>query len=327
MKDRYGREIDYMRISITDRCDLRCRYCMPYGCEKVPMDRVLTYQEIERIARLSSDLGINKLKITGGEPFVRLGCVDLIRNLKMMPKIQKVTVTTNGQTLEKYIDDLRSIGVDGINISLDTMDAERFSFITGGGMLEKTLRGIDASMNSGIKTKINCVLQKGFNEDEILSFAEKAFETGTDVRFIEMMPIGMGRTRNGVSNKYVLQTLKEHWPGLEYDSTVRGNGPAVYYHLGGKKGSIGFISAIHDKFCDGCNRIRLTSQGQIRQCLCYDDSFDLIPYLRSYDADDGLLREKIRESILMKPKAHCFNNKPVREDRRTGERLMSQIGG
>jgi len=153
MKDRYGRKIDYMRVSITDRCDLRCRYCMPEGCEKVSMAQILTYEQIERICRAAAGLGISRIKITGGEPFVRLGCIDLIRNIKAIDGIDEVTVTTNGQTLDRYIDELKEIGADGINISLDTLDQEKFAYITGGGKLEKTLRSIELSAASGIKTR------------------------------------------------------------------------------------------------------------------------------------------------------------------------------
>ena len=159
MIDRYGRTIEYMRVSITDRCDLRCRYCMPDGCEKVSMSQILTYEEIVRICRAASELGISRIKITGGEPFVRLGCTDLVKEIKAINGIEEVTVTTNGQTLEQYIDELRLIGINGINISLDTLDPERFEYITGRGKLEKTLHSIELAAQSGIKTKINTLLQ------------------------------------------------------------------------------------------------------------------------------------------------------------------------
>ena len=323
MKDRYGRNIEYMRVSITDRCDLRCRYCMPEGCEKVSMSQILTYEEIVRICRVAAGLGISRIKITGGEPFVRLGCTDLIRSIKAIEGIEEVTVTTNGQALEKYIDELKDIGIDGINISLATLDPERYAFITGRGELEKTMRSIERSVRSGIKTKINCLLQKGFNEDEMFDFAELAFRHGIDVRFIEMMPVGAADAGSGVSNTYVLQKLKDRWPDLEPDGSVHGNGPAVYYKRPGYEGGIGLISAIHGKFCGYCNRVRLTSQGQLKPCLSFDTGTDLMPALRGTDEELG---EVLRRAVYEKPKAHSFGD-TENNDAHAEHRLMSQIGG
>ncbi len=323
MKDRYGRTIDYMRVSITDRCDLRCRYCMPEGCEKVSMSQILTYEEIVRICRVASELGISRIKITGGEPFVRLGCTDLIRSIKAIEGIEEVTVTTNGQTLERYIDVLKEIGIDGINISLDTLDPERYTFITGRGELEKTLRAIEKSTRSGIRTKINCLLQKNFNEDEMYGFAELAFRYGIDVRFIEMMPVGAADAGTGISNKYVLQKLMERWPDLEPDVSVHGNGPAVYYKRPCTKGGIGLISSIHGKFCKSCNRVRLTSQGQLKPCLSFNTGTDLVPALKGTDDE---LKETLRRAIYEKPEEHCFSD-TGNGGYHAEHRLMSQIGG
>ena len=323
MVDKYGRQIEYMRVSVTDRCDLRCRYCMPEGCEKVPMSRILTYEEIVRICRAASGLGISRIKITGGEPFVRLGCTGLIKDLKAIDGIEEVTVTTNGQTLEQYIDELKDIGIDGINISLDTLDPERFKYITGRGKLDKTLRAIELSAESGIKTKINTLLQKEFNEDEIKDIAALAFRYGIDVRFIEMMPVGAADAGTGLSNTAVLKKLKEIWPDLEPDESVHGNGPAVYYKRPGIKGGIGLISAIHGKFCDQCNRVRLTSQGQLKPCLSFDTGTDLRPFLKGTDYS---LKEAMRKAIYEKPEAHSFSDTDNRDDH-AERRLMSQIGG
>lgn len=313
-----------MRVSVTDRCDLRCRYCMPDGCEKVPMSNLLTYEEIVRICGAASDLGISRIKVTGGEPFVRRGCIDLIRKLKALKGIEEVTVTTNGQTLEDYLEELSRIGIDGINISLDTLDPEKFRFITGRGELEKTLRGIELAAASGIKTKINVIPQKGFNEDELADIAALAGKYGTDVRFIEMMPVGAADESEGIPNPDVLRFLKERWPDLEPDPAARGNGPAVYYSSRELRGDIGFISALHGKFCADCNRVRLTSQGQIKPCLCYDTGTDLVPYLAGTDEE---LKEALREAILKKPEAHCFDNSDNGGGNHAEHRLMSQIGG
>ena len=327
MKDHYGRTIEYMRVSITDRCNLRCKYCMPDGCDKVSMSQILTYEEIVRICRAASDLGIKKIKITGGEPFVRLGCTDLMRDIKAIDGIEEVTVTTNGQNLDRYIDELVELGIDGINISLDTLDDEKFRYITGGGELGRTMRSIDLAAASGIRTKINCLPQRGFNEEEIPLFAEMAWDKGIDVRFIELMPIGVGDPGRGIPNKKVLGRLMERWSELEPDDAVHGNGPAVYYRIPGQSGGIGFISAMHGVFCSSCNRVRLTSQGQIKPCLCYENGTDLKPFLGRSDKE---LRDALRDAILSKPEAHCFNKVHIGSTTEAGSRenrLMSQIGG
>ena len=321
MKDRFNRTIDYMRVSITDRCNLRCRYCMPDGCDKVSMSQILTYEEIERICRIGAGLGIRNIRITGGEPFVRLGCTDLIKALKSVKGIEKVTVTTNGQNLFRYVDELKEYGIDGINISLDTLDPERFAYITGGGCLDRTLRAIDLSVSAGIRTKVNSLLQKDFNEDEIFRLAEFAFHKGIHLRFIELMPVGIADPSSGISNEKVLRMLMEKWPDLEPDDSIPGSGPAVYYRRPGIFGRIGLISAIHSRFCSTCNRIRLTSRGFLKPCLSYDDGIDLKPYLLRPDQE---LEAALKEGILGKPEGHCFSG------RRFGSkehRLMSQIGG
>lgn len=310
-----------MRVSITDRCDLRCVYCMPEGCEKVSMSQILTYEEIERICRAAAGLGISRIKITGGEPFVRRGCTDLIRRIKAIGGIEEVTVTTNGQTLDKYIDELKEIGIDGVNISLDSLDPDNYRYITGGGELAKTLNSIGLSAKSGIKTKVNCILQKGCNEDELFDLAGLAFTYGIDVRFIEEMPVGAGKLRAGISNDDVLKRLKERWPDLEPDESIHGNGPAVYYKRGGIPGAIGLISPIHGVFCAECNRIRLTSQGKIRPCLCYDREIDIVPALAGTDEE---IAGVLRAAILAKPEAHCFSDTGFEG---AEGRLMSQIGG
>ena len=287
------------------------------------MSQILTYEEIIRILKAASSLGISKIKITGGEPFVRLGCTDLMKKIKALDGIDEVTVTTNGQTLERYIDELKEIGIDGINISLDTLDPERFEYITGIGKLEKTIRAVELAAASGIRTKINTLLQKEFNIDELPDIAALAFRYGIDVRFIEMMPIGAADAGLGVSNPEVLRRLMEVWPDLEPDGSVHGNGPAVYYKRPGVKGGIGLISAMHGKFCRYCNRVRLTSQGQLKPCLGFDTGTDLVPFLTGTDEE---LKEALRNAILEKPEAHCFDDLGGSAEH-AEHRLMSQIGG
>ncbi len=321
MKDRFGRNIDYMRISVTDRCSLRCGYCMPDGCEKVPMSRILTYEDIERICRTAARLGIRKLKVTGGEPFVRLGCTDLIRRLKLVEGIDEVTVTTNGQNLDRYIDELKAADIDGINISLDSLDRERYAEITGGGILDRTLQAVSLSVSAGIRTKINCVLQKDINEDELLPLAEFAFRKGIFVRFIELMPVGIADPSRGISNAIVFAKLMERWPDLAPDNRTHGNGPAVYFSRPAARGGIGLISPMHGSFCAACNKIRLTSQGKIKPCLCYEDEIDLKPYLAK---TDEALTAALENAILRKPKAHCFTTERFGSKE---HRLMSRIGG
>ena len=334
MKDSYGREINYMRISITDRCDLRCRYCMPAeGIEKVSMNRILTYEEILKICKAAVDLGITRFKITGGEPLVRKGCSALVREIKQLPGVEQVTLTTNGQQLLPHIDELAEADIDGLNISLDSLREDRYRYITGGGQLSKVLEAIDASIEKGLKTKVNCLLQRQFNEDEINDFAAFAFEKCIDVRFIEIMPVGFGNPDSGLSNDEVLSRLKEKYPSLEKDERVHGNGPAVYYRLpdneSAKGGAIGLISAMHHRFCDSCNRIRLTSLGLLKPCLCYEEGTDLKEVLHAAQGTggnetdvDAAIRSALEETLRRKPQGHTF------QDRATVEpRAMSQIGG
>lgn len=319
MKDQFERTIDYMRISITDRCNLRCRYCMPEGVELVSMGEILTYEEIERICQIAAAEGITKLKITGGEPLVRRGCVALVERLKAIPGIEQVTMTTNGVLLDDHAESLSKAGLDGINISLDSLNPEKYHWITGRDDLSKVKKGIDAALQSGLKTKINVVLQKDVNASEWETLLGLAKENPLDVRFIEMMPIGYGKKFEPVYNEELFQKLSEKYPELHQDFRIHGNGPARYYQLPGYMGSVGFISAIHGKFCDSCNRIRLTAQGELKPCLCYGQSYDLKKALRG----EGEIREILQKAIYEKPKQHCFEQL----SEITEEKRMVQIGG
>ena len=231
MKDQYGRIIDYMRISITDRCNLRCRYCMPEGVELVPMKNILSYEEIEMVCQAAAKAGIRKFKITGGEPLVRLGCPELIGKIKKIPGVEQVTMTTNGVLLSKYLPELLENGLDAVNISLDTLDRERYQVITGRDELFRVLESVDQAVDAGIPVKINSVLQKGMNEDEFLTLARLTLEKKLDVRFIEMMPIGLGKKFETIYNEDILEELKKQYPGIQEDRQIHGNGPAVYVKL------------------------------------------------------------------------------------------------
>lgn len=323
MKDNFGRNIDYMRVSITDRCNLRCRYCMPEGARWVPMSEILTYEQIIEICTEAAALGIRKLKVTGGEPLVRRGCPELIRRLKEIPGIQQVTMTTNGVLLSQYMDELLKNGLDGVNISLDTLDRERYAWITGSDSLDEVLDSIMRALKSGIKVKINSVLFGDEASDEWKSLVLMAKERNIDVRFIELMPIGYGKTFESISNSRLMTMIRQLYPGIETDESVHGNGPAVYYKIPGFKGSIGFISPIHGKFCHQCNRLRLTSKGILKPCLCYGEGIDLKSVFERKGEKKDDIRRAIRQGIEMKPEGHCFEKK----ESITENKNMIQIGG
>lgn len=329
MKDSFGREIDYIRISVTDRCNLRCSYCMPReGIELAPAEEILTFEEIVRIGQAAADLGIRKFKITGGEPLVRPGCQKLVGMIKKLPGVRQVTLTTNGVLLDSHLNGLLENGLDAVNISLDTLDRKVYGQITGFDQLPAVRAGIDKAVEKGLKVKINSVLQKGINDREWMRLAELAKERAIDVRFIEMMPIGLGKKCEGVSGKEVLLNLKKKYPGIKPDSTFHGNGPAAYYRIPGFAGSIGFISAVHGRFCESCNRIRLTARGELKPCLCYGNSIDVKKILRSpvyadLEERKEALKNAVKQAISQKPEMHCFEE----EGQITEGRQMAQIGG
>ena len=308
MRDLYNREIDYMRISVTDRCNFRCRYCMPEGIRKVPMEKILTYEQITEICEAGVSLGITKFKITGGEPLVRLGCPDLVGMIRGIPGAEQITMTTNGMLLAEMLPALMKNGLDAVNISLDTLKPEVFRYITGKNALPAVLAGIHAAADSGLKVKINAVLQQGVNDGEWEDLLLLSKDLQVDVRFIEMMPIGHGKGCPEVSNDMILGKIRQKYPGTAEDQSVHGNGPARYVRIPGFRGGAGFISAIHGQFCASCNRIRLTSQGRLKPCLCYGDTVDLMDVFRTPDREErgALLTERIAGAIRMKPEAHCF---------------------
>lgn len=325
MKDSYGRTIDYMRISVTDRCNLRCKYCMPEGIRCVPSEEILTLEEICQVAACGGKLGIRHIRITGGEPLVRKNCCHLVRQLKGLPGIEKVTITTNGMLLKEHLEDLVEGGIDGINISMDTRDRQRFREITGSDGAEQVLESIRLAAAQPVAVKVNAV-SLDLGEENLVQMAELAREYPVDVRFIEMMPIGYGKAFPVMDHGKLLERLGKLYPGLEDDPRVHGSGPAVYYRIPGFKGSIGLISAIHGKFCDRCNRVRLTSQGQLKTCLCYEDGADLRAILRGEEKAETrqqLLLEAIRQAVEKKPAAHCFDC----PGQITEQRSMVMIGG
>lgn len=324
MKDKFNREIEYMRISLTDRCNLRCKYCMPCDVPWIEHQQILSYEEILEICQIAVELGIDRFKITGGEPLVRKGCLAFIRTLKQIPGVKQVTMTTNGVLLRQYADELAEAGVNGINVSLDTLDRERFAFLTGKDALEQVLDGLYYSNKLGIKMKVNCVPLKGFNEDGLLQMLEICRDHPIDVRFIEVMPIGYGKEYAGISVVNLEQEIRKAYPDGETVLRRLGNGPARYYHPSKFKGSVGFIDAIHGKFCGGCNRIRLTSEGFLKTCLYYGHGSSLRDYRRGGGSRDGL-KNLMQETIFQKPKEHHFGSSSADDEREL--RKMSQIGG
>ena len=308
MLDRYGRVINYLRISVTDRCNLRCCYCMPEGVQDVGMKNILTFEEIWEIVRTGVSLGITHIRITGGEPLVRKGCVDLIRGIREIPGVETITMTTNGVLLGNYGKQLKEAGVDGVNISLDTLNPEEFYKITGKRELQEVLAGIRAAKTAGLPVKLNAVNRKELDPIPLVRYAQ---EENLPLRFIEMMPVGYGKKYVGRSNEELRETLEAVCGKAECmtnreELSRMGSGPAVYYQFSDLKVPVGFISAIHGKFCDTCNRVRLTAEGYLKLCLCYDEGEDLRRVLREGEKEN--LRTIMEQTIFRKPAAHCFEH-------------------
>lgn len=324
MLDRYGRNIDYLRISLTDRCNLRCVYCMPEeGIHQIPRTEILDTDEIVRICKIASELGISKIKLTGGEPLVRRICIPLIKELKALPGISQVTLTTNGILLAEQLPGLMEAGLDAVNISLDTLDAETFEKITRRNALPQVLGGLTAALSyPSLKVKLNCV--PTFQSDaDLIQVAGLARENPLHVRFIEMMPIGLGREFTARGEDRIKTLLEKEYGQMTPTKESLGNGPCHYYTLENFQGRIGFISALSHKFCDHCNRVRLTSTGFLKGCLQFENGADLKALIRG-DCTDEQLKKVIENTIYEKPVGHNFQ-----EPRKGNEEshIMSQIGG
>ena len=322
MRDEFNRDIEYIRISVTDRCNLRCVYCMPEdGIDLMPMGDLLSYEQILRLCSIFTSVGISKIKLTGGEPLVRKGLDHLIKEMKGIPGIKDVTMTTNGILVEETIESLKAAGLDAINISLDTLKEETFQKISRRKGVNKVIRAIDAAVEAGIpRVKVNCVPLVSNGEDEIADIAALAKTRDISVRFIEMMPIGLGKGFETMSEEAVRELLVRRFGDLTLYSERLGNGPAKYYSIEGFSGKIGFISAMSHDFCDTCNRIRLTAEGYLKTCLFYQKGVDLKTLMENGASDEDLTRI-IKETIYDKPRGHKFHD----EDPEV--RKMSQIGG
>jgi cyclic pyranopterin phosphate synthase len=319
--DSSQRNINYLRISVTDRCNLRCIYCMPEtGVKWIAHNEILTYEEIATVARIGADLGINKIRITGGEPLTRAELPKLIKMLSETNGVDEISLTTNGIFLKEQVLALKDAGLRRINISLDTFKQERFSQITRLGNLQDVLDGIGAAKDAGLNpVKIDMVVIKDINDDEIIDFARKTYEQGWHIRFIELMPLA---TVKGIISAKEIRSRIETLDKLETASAPVGNGPARYYRLPRAKGTIGFISPVTEPFCSWCNRLRLTSYGQLCSCLLSDDGVDLRKPLRNNNLPEDEIRRLIRELIASKPSHHNLAN-----DNLALSRKMSQIGG
>jgi len=322
LSDSFQRPIDYLRISVTDRCNLRCIYCMPAeGINLLPREDILSYEEIHRIAVTAAELGIKKVRITGGEPLVRIDLSSLIRMLAQIEAIDDIALTTNGTLLAQYADELKAAGLRRVNISLDTLKPDKFKLITRGGDFYHVLEGINAAGAAGLNPiKINVVVMAGSNDDELLDFARKTIEEGWHVRFIEQMPFN----REFADSSFVpVNEMQERLAALgELEpSTVKGNGPAKYYRLPRAKGTIGFITPVSQHFCFRCNRLRLTADGKLRPCLLSEREFDLRQPLRQGISAEEL-KKLIKRAVDSKPQQHRLAEGVVPRDR-----PFSQVGG
>lgn len=330
--DGYGRRITYLRVSVTDRCNLRCVYCMPeQGIDLVPMAEILTYEEIQRIVKVAAPMGLRHVRLTGGEPLARKGIVDLVQMIATVPGIEEVALTTNGVSLAQHAEALAEAGLRRVNVSLDTFRPDRFRQITRVGRYEDVVEGIEAAAAAGLSpVKLNVVLIPSLNDDEALDFAASTLEKDWEVRFIELMPFlpsescarDISQSAGHVPNELVKRRIEERFGSLLPAVTGAGNGPAEYYQLPGAQGRIGFISPLSGEgFCARCNRLRLTADGRLRPCLLTDREVDLKAALRG-DSGDDAVRQGIRRALEIKPDSHHLNdgNRPV-------QRNMIEIGG
>ncbi|MFP5503383.1 MAG: GTP 3',8-cyclase MoaA [Candidatus Sericytochromatia bacterium] len=325
MIDRFHRKVDYMRISVTDRCNLRCEYCMPAtGMDWIPREEILSYEEIVRFVKeVAVPLGIRKIRLTGGEPMVRKALPTLVSQLAAIPEITDLAMTTNGMFLAKEAGAYREAGLKRVNISLDSLRADRFKAITRGGDLARVWAGVEAAIESGLTpVKLNVVVMRGFNEDELTDFVQLTIDKPIHVRFIEFMPVG-DYERFAELGYVSSQAMREAItiPLAPTEPAVPGNGPARYWTAPGALGTVGFISQMSHDFCQSCNRIRLTADGKIRHCLLSDHEIDVRELLRE-SAAPAIIQQAIDEDLQLKAERHS-GVEGISEHKRT----MSQIGG
>lgn len=313
MRDNFGRDINYLRISLTDNCNLRCIYCTPEKLFQKKEEKLL-FEDLQKIIRVAKDIGIKKIRLTGGEPLLRKDLCEIIKEIKKS-EIDEIYITTNGILLEEKIKDLKEAGLMGINVSLDTLDENIFNEITRGGDIKKVINGIKKSISLGLKVKINSVIIKGINEDSIYQLAEITKNNKIDVRYIELMPIGEGKKYQGLNNNEILKRLENKFGLKEYFEI---NGVTEYHKLKNSQGRIGFISPINNCFCKDCNKIRITSSGEIKRCLNEEGRINLKNINTEIE-----IKELLKNEIKNKPEKHLFGEKKEFIEKKN----MNEIGG
>ena len=324
--DKFGRRVDYIRLSVTDRCDFRCVYCMTEDMTFLPRAQILSLEEIYQVALAFTNLGVKKIRLTGGEPMVRSDVMSLIKRLGKLPGLEELLLTTNGAQLDKYALSLKEAGLSRINISIDSLDAARFRRISRVGKLEKVLAGIDAAREAGFdRIKLNSVIMRGYNEDEVIPLTDYALSRDIDIAFIEEMPLGEAsdhsREETTCSNEWVRGQIEQKYRLI--DSAAKTAGPARYVQVIGKKSRIGFISPVSHNFCEDCNRVRVTVEGRLLLCLGNEHSVDLREVLRDSASTNDDLQKVIIKSMDLKPERHYFYDKEHAQP----VRLMNMTGG
>ena len=325
MHDTFGRRLHYLRVSLTDACNLRCVYCMPEDITFRPAATLLQDDEILTLVKVAASLGVDKVRLTGGEPTIRRGVVELVRAISAIPGIQRIAMTTNGIRLGELAGPLADAGLCQINVSIDSLQPDRFHAITRRGDLDDVWRGIDAAQAAGMDPiKLNCVVTRGFNDDEVSDLAKLTLANPWEIRFIELMPLGSVATFQQdqvVPSAETRQRIEAELGPLSLEPGHNGHDPAKHYRLAGARGRLGFISSVTEPFCSGCNRLRLTADGRLRLCLLRDDEADLMTPLRA-GADFATLRRIMAEAAFRKPWGHRLEEHDIAKSRE-----MSQIGG
>jgi cyclic pyranopterin phosphate synthase len=324
--DKYGRHIDYVRLSVTDRCDFRCVYCMSEKMTFLPRKDVLSLEEIYKVARAFTSLGVRRIRLTGGEPLVRSNILSLVENIGALPGLDELLITTNGSHLEAMAADLKRAGVTRLNISLDSLDADCFKAMTRTGDLHQVLRGIERAREVGFRQlRINAVILKGHNDHEILDLLEYAMKLGINIAYIEEMPLGEvsdhERGDTVCSNDEVRRVIEERYPLTPV--VMKTAGPSRYYQMDNSPTRVGFISPVSHNFCDSCNRVRVTVEGRLLLCLGNEHSVDLRELLRAQPDNDAVLQETIRAAMDIKPLRHHFYDKDAPQI----VRFMNMTGG
>ncbi len=323
--DPFGRTVDYLRLSVTDRCNLRCTYCMAEDMTFLPKQQILSLEELRDAAAVFVELGIRKIRLTGGEPLIRCDIVKLVSSLAALPGLDEVTMTTNGVLLPALAQPLKDAGLSRLNISIDSLNADRFRQLTRVGDLHEVIAGIKAAGAAGFKkVKLNAVILAGFNDDEIIDLARFAVDHGMDISFIEEMPLGEINSHKRVNTQISSSSLRDKLDSkfTLFDSTETTGGPSRYLQVANSECKIGFISPMSNNFCESCNRVRMTAEGRLLLCLGNEHSIDLREVLRSHPGDSGLLKSKILEALKDKPERHYFDPEQVNI-----VRFMNMTGG